>query len=85
MKRIRTYIFVFVPIPESWVAHASRMLAMASSPSRTSLDSLGFQASGNTKDRFGGTPKPARERRALPNDLLWTWFVYNPRPPSKPS
>ena len=28
MKRIRAYVFVFIPIPESWVAHASRALAM---------------------------------------------------------
>jgi hypothetical protein len=82
MKRAQSYVFMFVPIPERWVAHASRAPAMASSPSRTSLDSLGFQAPTNTKDRFGGMPEPARETRALPNDLFWTWFVDNPRPSS---
>jgi len=24
-----------------------------------------------------------REPEELPSQLLWTWFVYNPRPPSK--
>ena len=91
MKTAWNYVLMFVGIPGGWVAHASRVPAMASSPSRTSLDSLGFQqASANPKDRFGGTPlqrmrsngqafQPARETRALPNDLFWTWFVGNPR------
>ena len=67
---------MFVSIPGGWVAHASRVPAMASSPSRTTLDTLGFQQAPTTPNAcFGGTPKPARETRALPNDLFWTWFV----------
>ena len=90
MKTARTYVFMFVPVVlERWMAHASRVPAMAPSPSRTPLDSLGFQVSTNPKDCFGETPlqrmrsngqafQPARETRAIPNDLLWTWFVDNP-------
>ena len=82
---------MFVPIPERWVAHVSRVPAMASWPSRTSHGFPGFRlVSTNPTDRFGGTPlqrmrsngwafKPAPETRALPNDLFWTWFVDNPR------
>jgi hypothetical protein len=81
---------MFVPFPEDWVAHASRVLAMAFSPSRPSLDSLGFRASTNPKDCFGETLlqrmrsngqvfRSARETRALPNDLFWAWFVGNQR------
>jgi hypothetical protein len=84
---------MFVPIPGDWVAHLSRVPTIVSSPSRISLDRLGFQqASTNPKDCFGGTQlqrirsnghafQPARETRALPNQLFWTWFVDNPRPP----
>ena len=43
-----------------WVEHASRVLAMASSPLRTFIV---LAITG--KDCFGGTPKPARETRAL--------------------
>jgi len=39
-------------------AHAPRVLAMAPSPSRTSLD--------RTKTVLARVPKPAREARALP-------------------
>src|SRR4029434_9171407 len=50
-----------------WVAHASRVLAIAFSPSRTFLNPVNPQRVGNcTKDRFGATPKSARERGALP-------------------
>src|SRR5262249_29974818 len=90
MKTARTYVFMFVPFPEDWVAHASRVLEVASSRSRTSLDSFRFQASTDPKDCFGGTPlqrmssngqafQPAHETRALPNDLFFSWFVDNPR------
>jgi len=57
METPQSYVFMFVAIPERWVAHAPRVPAMASSPSRTSLDAIGFQeVSTNAKDCFGGTP-----------------------------
>ena len=50
-----------------WVAHASRVAAIASSQSRTlvltSFSSLRLSVE---KGRFGETPKPTRETRALP-------------------
>ncbi len=53
-----------------WVAHASRPApagAIASSRSRTFLPSLRFSAIADQNEvRFGETPKPARETRALP-------------------
>ncbi len=45
-----------------WVARASRVLAMASSPART----FRRETFPGEKVRFGETPKPARETRALP-------------------
>jgi hypothetical protein len=33
----------------------------------------------------GNMPATAGSIPALPDQLLWTWFVYNPRPASKPS
>jgi len=49
------------------VARASRLLAMASSPSRTFCGALIVSTiSVFSKDCFGETPKPTRETRALP-------------------
>src|SRR5439155_9217686 len=52
-----------------WVAHASRVLAMAPSPSRTfPLLSPHALRSLQRKACFGATPKPTRQRRALPGN-----------------
>jgi prepilin-type N-terminal cleavage/methylation domain-containing protein len=50
----------------AWGAHASRVWAMASSPSRTFLYAIFVRHDIVLEDRFGETPKPARETRALP-------------------
>src|SRR5438552_11173506 len=51
------------------VVHASRVLASASSRSRTFLWFLIFTTSQTSmKDCFGETTKPARETRALPKN-----------------
>jgi hypothetical protein len=60
----RTYVFFFVPMLEDWVAHASRVLATASPLSRTPYLIVSTAAFDQQKDRFGETPKPARETRA---------------------
>ncbi|PYJ71371.1 MAG: hypothetical protein DME76_02145, partial [Verrucomicrobia bacterium] len=53
------------------VAHASRVLASASSRLRTFLKAILFLAVGiYRKDCFGATPKPARGTRALPQNRL---------------
>jgi prepilin-type N-terminal cleavage/methylation domain-containing protein len=53
----------------AWVAHASRVWAMASSPSRTFLGATFVRRDIVLQDRFGETPKPARETRALPRPV----------------
>jgi hypothetical protein len=55
-------------------AHASRVLAMASTPTRTLLPghirslSRPSQMERTPKVRRGGTPRPAHETRALPGN-----------------
>jgi len=62
------------------VAHASRVLAMASSPSRTfPLIPPFVPLMGFTKACFGGTPKPARETRALPRRINHASFLRKRR------
>ncbi len=69
-----------------WVAHASRVLAMTSSPPRTSLvNAIQNQTRNVWKVRFGGAPKPARETRALPNHRRATVrvaYALQPRSPA---
>jgi hypothetical protein len=51
-----------------WVAHASRVSALASPQRELSYICAKIsEVEAFTKDCFGGTPKPARETRALPN------------------
>jgi hypothetical protein len=66
-------------ISEDW-ADASRVLASASSPSRTFSNAPAFPAGfGNGKNCCGETPQPTRETRALPREFpFWTWFIDNP-------
>ena len=53
-----------------WGAHASRVLARASSPSRTFLDALNrFRVVNVSKDCFGATPKPTSGTDALPRNV----------------
>jgi len=51
---------------EFWGAHALRVLASASSRSRTSFNAATAPRVSSAKVRFGATPKPARKMRALP-------------------
>src|ERR1700686_2417631 len=54
----------------AWVAHASRVLALASRQRELSFSGAsGKSTSPAGKDCFGATPKPARETRALPSIL----------------
>ena len=80
-------VFVFLPITEDWRTRVSRVKPqvrlgpVASSPSRTfPAADISFIAFEPRKDCCGETPQPARETGALPNQLLWTWFIENPRP-----
>jgi len=75
MKATRTYVFVFLPIPSEWSAHASRVRRFKfGSNGSSSLD--GEQ---NENSRFRGSDRPLPDTCALPNHLFWTWFVDNPR------
>jgi hypothetical protein len=71
-------------VSEDWAAHASRVLATASSLSRTfGKATVSPEASRNGQDRCGETPQPKREALALPREFpFWTWFIDNPRPQS---
>ncbi len=84
MRAAGTYVFMFVPIPMDWGARASRVLVAESRCNRLSVR---FQRVGDfalsEKFAMARTPSPARETRVLPNHLLWTWFIENPRPRSK--
>src|SRR6266480_558329 len=54
----------------AWVAHASRVLAIASRNRGLSLTvKIGSAICIVRKDCFGETPKPTRERRALPRRM----------------
>src|SRR5918996_668688 len=54
---------------DSGVAHASRVLVIASSRSRTFLVLCNNSNRVLRKGRFAATPKPARETRALPRKM----------------
>jgi hypothetical protein len=54
MKTVRTYVFMFIPIPSDW------------------LD--------NERSQSPGIRRCESEPEELSTQLLWTWFVYNPRP-----
>src|SRR5207237_5197955 len=62
-----------------WVAHASRVLAMASSSSWTFRDAPEARACYHYQDCFGETPKPAGETRSLPGSKFLERFDQLPR------
>jgi len=55
-----------------WLTQASRVLI-------SGLSTLAETRANREKFAMARTPSPARETRALPNDLFWKWFVDNPR------
>jgi hypothetical protein len=73
---------MFVPISERWVAHAScdRFQQAWTNP-RVCFGGMPLQRMPATAGKLtnGQAFQPARETRALPNDLFWTWFVDNTR------
>jgi hypothetical protein len=79
MKRIRTIVFVFVPIYVDWGSARGSHALCGGSPQSFNLSN----PSDILKDPFGEAPNDAREARALPREYpFWTWFVENPRPSS---
>jgi hypothetical protein len=85
MNSSRTYVFVFVPIPEDWKAKSYR----DSDSTRCRNNGSGNNGSVPLpiqSERMRGakvpimrTPSPARETDVLSHHLFWTWFVDNPR------
>jgi len=74
-------VFILVPIPVDRGAHAPRVPFAAPSP-QTVRSHASLMIAANLTSPFGEAPNGAREARALPNHLFWTWFIDNPRPRS---
>ena len=76
MKTIRTYVFMFVPIPLEWMAPTS--VAPAFSFARNGSSPTSDKR--NDRSRWEERPYHENKAQSLPNHLFWTWFVDNPRP-----
>jgi hypothetical protein len=98
MKRIRTYVFVFISTPRHWRrgfgtgGSAGILPAVAGMlPDNADHEDTPRGAGRNppimyaAQEIAGNMPATAGNMPVLPDHLLWTWFVYNPRSPSKPS
>jgi len=77
MKTTRTYVFMFVPIPTGWLFHEPMISGFAGGLNGNSPKN---QERGETA-HWQVRPRNRCETATLPNQLFWTWFVDNPRPP----
>jgi hypothetical protein len=68
---------MFVPIPTRWLFQEPMISGFAGGSNGNSPKS---QERGETT-RWQVRDRNRREADALPNQLLWTWFVDNSRPP----
>jgi hypothetical protein len=67
------HVSTFVPIPPVWLFRGPMLPGFGAGSN---------QSSPTDQKNTGGPRWPERqqcEARALPNHLLWTWFVDNPR------
>ena len=93
MKRIRTYVFVFISIPQHWwrgfdTGGSAGILPAVSGmlPGNTDHNGPPRGAGCNplsmcaAQEIAGNMPATAGSMPALPDQLLWAWFVDNPRP-----
>ena len=78
MKRLRTYVFVFVPIFVDSGAHACTVRRRAVCSLHPDGENAVF--GGNVRQDAGHGTLEARPPKNLP---FWTWFVENPRPSPK--
>jgi hypothetical protein len=75
MKTAWTYVFMFVPMPQSWLFHEPMIPGFG----------VGWNGSSPTDENNSGAVRWSEreleqyEASALPNHLFWTWFVDNPR------
>ena len=76
METARTYVFLFVPIPTSWLFHESMIRGCAGG----SNGSSSTDQKGNESSRSLVVRRCECEVEVLPSQLSWTWFVDNPRP-----
>jgi hypothetical protein len=79
MKAARSYVFLLVPILIERVAHTK----VANGFCAGSNGSLPPDPKYVETARWRVRHSDRCETQALPSDLFWTWFVDNPRPPSK--
>jgi hypothetical protein len=78
---MRTIAIIFVSTSLDRGARAPRVPFAAPSPQ---TGGNGAHPTTRHPKPFGEAPNGAREARALPNYLFWTWFIDNPRPRSAP-
>jgi hypothetical protein len=79
MKAARTYLFMFVAIPPGWLFQGPKIPGFVARSNGSSPTS----GKRNDRSRWGEGPSQESKAQSLPNHLFWTWFVDNPRPPSK--
>jgi hypothetical protein len=75
MKATRTYVFMFVPIPSEWIGHAPVAPNFAFGRNGSSPTN----GKRNNSSRWEERPCEEGDTQSLPNHLVWTWFVDNPR------
>ena len=89
MKTAWTYVFMFVAIPRHWWRDSGAVGSAGILPAVSGMLPDNTDHNG-TPDGAGRNPviiydvqEIAGNMPALPDQLLWTWFIYNPRPASK--
>jgi hypothetical protein len=92
MKTARTYVFVFISIPRHWwlvfgTGGSAGILPAVSRMLPDNTDHIGtLRGAGRNplsmyaaQEIAGNMPATAGNMPALPDQVLWTWFVDNPR------
>jgi hypothetical protein len=74
MKKIRTYVFVFIPTPAQWTAQAPVIRVFNERPNGTSL----AHCNDNETLRWARRHRHEGDAQTLPGHLFWTWFVGHP-------
>ena len=75
MQKIRTYVFMFVPIPSEWIAPASVARGSGVGSNGSSLRDHKHRE----RSQWRGRRRKECDTHTLPGYLFWTWFVDNQR------